>query len=280
MIVAAPPTLPLSPGTPESEAQPAQPPAEKIRALIVDDQLLEREVLSRMLKSESDIEIIGTCTNGREALEAIPRLKPDLVFLDVQMPELDGFGVVTELNPSHMPVVIFITANEEFARRAFDVHALDYLIKPCERSRLRLALQRARQEIQRQQTGGSSQKISEPSLNDAKGSARFPERLAFKTGDRILFLRVAEIHWLEAVGDNVRLHAGEEVHLLNEMLDAVEARLPADGFLRISRSTIVNLEQIRELHPLLQGEYLVLLQNGTRLVLSEDYREKLRHLGL
>jgi len=150
MTVAVQSALPAPRNTPENEAQS---PAAKIRALIVDDQLLEREVLSRMLKNESDIDIVGTCTNGREALESIRQLKPELVFLDVQMPELDGFGVVTGLDPLDTPVVIFITANEEFARRAFDVHALDYLIKPCERGRLKVALQRARQEIHRRHLG-------------------------------------------------------------------------------------------------------------------------------
>jgi two-component system LytT family response regulator len=277
MTVALPPAFPVPPHAPEMEAQSI---GRKIRALIVDDQLLEREVLSRMLKSEPDIEVIGTCANGREALEAIQRLNPDLIFLDVQMPELDGFGVVTELDPQRRPVVIFITANEEFARKAFDVHALDYLIKPCERSRLRLAIQRARREIQRKQTGDLPQNSSEPSASDPKSGPRLQDRLTFKTEGRILFLRLADVQWVEAMGDNVRLHAREEVHLLNETLASVETRLPADGFLRINHSTIVNVEQIKELHPLLQGEYIVVLQNGTRLVLNGGYREKLRLLGI
>jgi len=250
-------------------------PARKIRALIVDDQLLAREVLRRMLRNEPDIEIIGSPANGREAVEAINCLKPDLVFLDVQMPELDGFGVMSQIESSRMPVVIFVTANQQCALKAFDVQALDYLLKPCTRDRFQIALQRAREEIQRKQAGELQQKISDLLF---KTPPRQTERITVKFAGKILFLRLDDIDWVEAADNYVKLHVGEAVHTLRDTMSAVEARLPAERFVRISRSSIVNVEHIRELHPLLHGEYAVVLQNGMELSLTRGYREKLRQL--
>jgi two-component system LytT family response regulator len=278
MIVATPPARPAFLDRPEIASSPS--PARKIRTLIVDDQLLEREVLRRLLKNEADIEIIGISANGREAVEAIGRLKPDLVFLDVQMPELDGFGVVSQLDPQHRPVVIFATANEEFARKAFDVQALDYLIKPCGRERLKLALERARLQIQRKQSDGLQQKLAELLLNDPRTTPRHADRLAVKSVGRILFLRLADIGWAEAADNYIKLHVGEESHLLRETMEGLERRLPADQFLRIGRSTIVNIQHIRELQPILHGDYAVVLHDGTRLTLTRGYRGKLQQLGL
>jgi two-component system, LytTR family, response regulator len=249
--------------------------ARKIRALIVDDQLLAREVLRRMLRSETDIEIIATPANGREAVEAINRLRPDLVFLDVQMPELDGFGVMTQIDAARMPVVIFVTANQQFALKAFDVQALDYLLKPCTRDRFQLALQRAREEIQRKQAGELHQRISELIF---KTPPRQAERITVKSAGKILFLRLDEIIWVEAADNYVKLHVGEATHQLRDTMAAVEARLPAERFVRISRSSIVNLDHLKELHPLCHGEYAVLLQNGTQLTLTRGYKDKLRQL--
>ena len=253
--------------------------AMKIRPLIVDDQLIARELLRRMLKDEPDIEIVGMPTSGTEAVEAINELGPDLVFLDVQMPELDGFGVLAQINRSKMPVVVFVTANDDFALRAFDVHALDYLVKPCTLDRFQTALQRARDQITRRQTKEIHQRLS-ALLDDVKTQPLQAERLAIKSGGRIVFLKLNEVEWVEAADNYVKLHVGNEAHLLRETMSALEARLPKERFLRISRSTIVNIEQIKELQPLFHGEYIVILRGGARLTLTRGYREKLRYLGL
>ncbi len=251
----------------------------KIRTLIVDDQLMARELLRRMLQNQPDIEIVGMPASGPEAVAAINGLAPDLVFLDVRMPELDAFGVLAQVRPARMPVIIFVTANDDFALRAFDVHALDYLVKPCTAERFQTALQRARDQIQREQTGISHQRLA-ALLRDLKAEPTQTERLAVKSEGRFLFLRLADIDWVEAADNYVNLHLGNEAHLLRETLAALEARLPADRFLRISRSTIVNIERVKELHPMFHGEYVVILRNGTRLTLTRGYRQKLRQLGL
>lgn len=279
MTVAALPASPACLSDTRADA-PGLFSSTRIRTLIVDDQLLEREVMRRLLKSESDIEIVGTSSNGKEAVEAIQRLKPDLVFLDVQMPELDGFGVVSTIPSHELPVVIFVTANEEFARKAFDVQALDYLIKPCERSRLRVALQRARDEISRKRSEVLQQKFSELLLKDIKATARHPERLVVRSAGKILFLSFEDIHWIEATDDQVHLHTGTAGYTTSDSITSLEAKLPADRFLRINRSTLVNLAQIREMQPLTQGEYAVVLENGTQLTLTRNYRGKLQQLGL
>ena len=277
MIVAAPSQLlPFRQEKPEEAA----PTSRRIRVIIVDDQPVEREVMRRMLRNESDIEIVATCTNGKEALDSIKRFQPDLLFLDVQMPELDGFGVVSLLDPAHVPVIIFVTANEAFARRAFDVHALDYLLKPCTRERLRIALQRAREEIQHKRSGAVRQKLSDLLIKDLKTWARQPDRLAVRSGDRILVLTLSDIDWVEASDNAARVYSGKESHLLRDSLAAIESKLPPETFLRINRSTLVNIERIKELQPLPDGEYAVVLRNGTRLTLTRAYRDRLQRLGV
>ena len=251
----------------------------KIRALVVDDELISRELLCRLLRSETDIELAGTASNGPDAVEAINRLEPDLVFLDVQMPELDGFGVVDQIQGTHMPVIIFVTANHDFALKAFEVHALDYLTKPCSRDRVRDALQRARAQIQRDDHRELHDKLN-TLLNQVRPGLKLPERMPVKSEGRILFLRLEDIDWVEAADNYVEIHVGDRTHMLRETLSAMETRLPADRFLRINRSAMVNIERIRELEPTFHGEYTVVLRNGTRLTLTRGHREALRQLGL
>ena len=251
----------------------------KIQVLIVDDEPLARERIRKLLQKEADLEIIGECADGSEAVAAIRKQRPDLVFLDVQMPELDGFGVLEQLEPGPIPVVMFVTAHDRFALRAFEVHALDYLLKPFDAERFRNALERARDRVQGRQTGELSHRISEL-LADLRTGAKKQDRLAVKTGGKILFLRMAEIEWIEAADNYVNLHLGSEAHLHRETMAALEEKLPADKFMRISRSTIVNLERIRELQPLFHGEYVVVLRNGKRLTLTRTYRDKLHQLGV
>jgi two-component system, LytTR family, response regulator len=249
----------------------------KIRTLIVDDEPLARERVRLLLERESDIEVIGECGDGAEALEVIPSSRPDLVFLDVQMPELDGFGMLARLEMDRLPAIIFVTAFDQFAVKAFEVHALDYLLKPFDADRLHTALQRARQSIQRQQAGEKDPRLGEL-LTDLRTAPRPADRIAVKSGGRMILFKTGDIDWVESADNYVNLHVGKESHLLRETMNALEARLAADRFLRISRSTIVNLDRIRELQPMFHGEYAVILHDGTRLTLSRGYREKLNQL--
>src|SRR5437773_950639 len=239
----------------------------KIRTLIVDDQLLARELLRRMVKDEPDIEIVGMPASGPEAVAAINTLAPDLVFLDVRMPELDGFGVLARIDAARMPVIIFVTANDDFALRAFDVHALDYLVKPCTADRLQTALHRARNQIHRNQAGEIQRRLT-ALLEDVKVQPNLAERLPVKSEGRIIFLRLTDVDWVEAADNYVKLHVGKDEHMLRETMTALESKLPSSRFLRISRSVMVNIEQLKELHPMFHGEYVVILSNGTKLTLT------------
>jgi two-component system LytT family response regulator len=249
----------------------------RIRTLIVDDEPLARERVRLLLERETDVEIVGESGDGHEALSAIQSLSPDLIFLDIQMPELDGFGMLAQLDPAHLPAVIFVTAFDQFALRAFEVHALDYLLKPFDAERLQAAVQRARQWIQRQQRGELDPRLA-ALLNDLRDTSKAPDRLAVKSEGRVLLLRTQDIDWVEAADNYVNLHVGKESHLLRETMNALEARLPSGRFLRISRSTMVNVERIKELQPMFHGEYAVILQDGIRLTLSRSYRDKLSRL--
>jgi len=249
----------------------------KIRTLIVDDEPLARERIRHLLHKEPDIEVICECADGRDAVAAIGKYKPDLVFLDVQMPELDGFSVLDQLDRRALPAIVFVTAYDQFALRAFEVHALDYLLKPFDSGRFKKALERARERIQRQPSAELSRQVSE-FLADLRPGPKQQNRLAIKSGGKVLFLKLDDIDWVEAADNYVNLHVGNESHLHRETMAALEARLPADKFMRISRSTMVNIERVKELQPMFHGEYTVILRNGTRLTLSRGYREKLNQL--
>lgn len=251
----------------------------KTRTLIVDDELLARERLRQLLQSEPDIEIVGECADGREAVEAICQESPDLIFLDVQMPELDGFGVLAAIESEPAPVIVFVTAHDRFALRAFEVHAVDYLLKPFDRERFQTALRRALEQVRNREGNALARKLSDL-LADLKGGSKTPERLAVKSGGRVLFVNQSDIDWLESAHNYVEIHVGKQSHLLRQTLEAVEARLAPGRFVRISRSVIVNTDRIKELQPLFYGEYAVILQSGVRLTLSRRYRDKLEQLGL
>lgn len=244
----------------------------KIRALIVDDEPLARGRLHKLLADDAEVTVVGQCSNGREAVRMIEEEAPDLVFLDVQMPELDGFGVLQELDPTRMPVVIFVTAHDRFALKAFEVHAVDFLLKPFDRERFQTALKRARERISQKRPGELDQRLA-ALLAELKPETSSPERLAIKTSGRVLFVRTNDIDWIEAADNYVNLHVGNESHMHRETLTALAERLPSRKFLRISRSTIVNVERIKELQPLFHGEYAVILRNGKTLTLSRSYRE-------
>jgi len=255
------------------------PNSPKIRTLLVDDQSSGVAVLRNILRFEPDVEVIGTASNGREAIEAINRLQPDLVFLDVQMPELDGFGVVAGITIEKAPIIVFVTARDDCALKGFEAQALDYVVKPCQPARLHSAVQRARQQLQNHQGSDIRQKLDNL-IQSLKGEPKYPERLAVKSNGRIICLKLAEIDMVEAADNYVKLYAGKQTHMLRETLGALEEKLPPARFVRISRSAIVNLESVQELHPLFHGEYLIALKNGGRATLTRSYREQLRQLGV
>ena len=253
----------------------------KIRTIVIDDEPLARDRLLKLLRAEPDIEVVGEARHGREAVELIRRLKPALAFLDVQMPELDGFGVLAELAVAERPAVVFVTAFDKFALKAFEVHAVDYLLKPFDKERFQTALKRALDQLQRARAQPETmhEQLS-ALLNELRPATPPSDRLAVKGDGRVVFVKVADIDWVEAADNYVSLHLGKDTHLLRETMTNLEQRLPREQFIRISRSTIVNMERIKELQPLFHGEYAVLLRDGTKLTLSRSHRDKLQQLGL
>ncbi|HZH32620.1 MAG TPA: LytTR family DNA-binding domain-containing protein [Pyrinomonadaceae bacterium] len=249
-----------------------------IRTLIVDDEPLARERIKRFLSDERDLELIGECSEGHAAVEAIRTLKPDLVFLDVQIPELDGFGVLNAVGLAEMPAVIFVTAYDRYALQAFDVNALDYLLKPYNRERFRKAVERARALLSNGAKGELNERLLSLLENFKTEPARHLERLMIKSSGRVFFLRTAELDWIEAEGNYLRLHVGRESHLVRETMNRLASKLDPDKFLRIHRSTLVNIERIKELQPLFSGDYVVILRDGKQLTLSRSYRDKLLEL--
>jgi two-component system LytT family response regulator len=247
----------------------------KIRTLVVDDEPMARERILSLLQQENDVEVIGQCSDGVQAVSAIQQQSPDLVFLDVQMPGCDGFGVIQNIGADRMPTVVFVTAYDEYALRAFEVHALDYLLKPFGKDRFQETLKHARESLERRRAGDLGRRLL-ALVHDLKPEPQRLDRLVVKSGGRVFFLRTDEIDWIEAAGNYVRLHLGEESHLFRETMNGMESRLDGRRFVRIHRSRIVNTERIKELQPWFNGEYVVILRNGTRLTLSRGYREKLQ----
>ena len=243
----------------------------RIRVLIVDDEPIARRGVRLQLKGDQEVEIIGECGNGLEAVAAIQKLEPDLVFLDVQMPEMDGFEVIEAIGVERMPRVIFVTAYDQYTLRAFEVHALDYLLKPFDRERFLKALNHARSSLERGEFNRQLIRL----LDDRLTTRKPLERLVIRSGGRIYFLNVEEVDWIEAADNYVELHVGRESHLLRETISGLAARLDPSQFLRIRHSTMVNLERVKELRPLFRGEYLIILRDGTELTSSRRYRKNL-----
>ena len=248
---------------------------EKITALIVDDEPLARKFLRRMLEKHSSVEIVAECGNGREAVTSILEVKPRLVFLDVQMPEMDGFTTLETLGAANLPQIVFVTAYEQYAIRAFEIHALDYLLKPFDQPRFDKAMARVEEKFaDREQTQTEKKQITALLENVARKSP-YLERLVVKTGGRIIFLKTAEIDWIQADDKYVHLHTSGKSHLVRQTLGALEAQLDPQKFVRIHRSAIVNIERIKELQPMFAGDHTVVLENNTKLTLSRNYKNKL-----
>jgi two-component system LytT family response regulator len=251
----------------------------KIRVLIVDDEPLGRTMVRRMLEAYSEVEIVGECDGGAEAISAIEASSPDLVFLDVQMPDADGFTVLQNLDQEKLPAIVFVTAYDEYAVRAFEVNALDYLLKPYDRKRFEQAFDRAVSQIQNQKNTLVSEQILSL-LSETKSPAQFIERFIIKTGGRVYFLKAEEIVRISSEGNYVLLHTTDKKHIFRETISNIAQNLNPHKFCRISRTAIVNLDFVRELQALFRGDYEVILQNGTRLKLSHRYRKNLtQHFG-
>lgn len=263
-----------------------------LRTVIVDDEPLARRGLRLRLAGEADIDIVGECGNGEEAVRTIVAERPDLVFLDVQMPGLDGFGVLRNMPLSTLPMIVFVTAYDHYAIGAFEANAVDYLLKPVEDARLRQALYRVREHAQSRAASdqrdqllnllGSVTGKPELCLADAlaEGAAlpesRRPIRLAIRDGGRTVLIEESDIDWIDAAGDYMCIHANNATHILRGTLRELEAKLDADRFARIHRSTIVNAARVRELRPHINGEYFLTLDGGHEVKLSRSYRDQLK----
>jgi len=244
-----------------------------IRTLIVDDEPLARRRLRAFLRPEPDIEIAGECGNGEEAVAAIRKLRPDLVFLDIQMPGMDGFAVLAALDARHMPLIVFVTAHDQYAVQAFEQRALDYLLKPFGKKRFQDAVSRARERLAGPEAGDFRERVA----GLLRAVAGPKTHLVVKTAGRAVLLQTARIEWLEAEGDYVRIHAGREVCLTLQTMNRIETELGSGRFVRIHRSTIVNVECIKEIHPLPGGDHVITLRDLTQVTLSRGYRDRLEH---
>jgi two-component system LytT family response regulator len=245
-----------------------------LRVLLVDDEVAARARLRQMLRQEPDFDIVGECANGRQALDAIRTQHPDLVFLDIQMPGLNGLEVCRALEPASLPRVVFVTAYDRYAIEAFEVHAIDYLLKPFDQERFRKTLAHARQQLQPEAGGMANARIL-ALLHDLQSAPTRADRLAFKSDGRVVFVRLDEIEYIEAEGNYAKIHIPGGTHLLRETMSALEGQLPPEQFLRLSRSVIVNLDRVKEVQPLFYGDHVVILRNGTRLTLTRSHRDRL-----
>jgi len=255
----------------------------QIRTIIVDDEPLARRNIRLLLKDDHEIDIAGEANSGREALALIRKHSPDLVFLDIQMPEMDGFGVLENLDAERLPVIVFVTAFDQYALKAFEFHALDYLLKPFDDARFGKALAQAKLQVEQRELKDLSQRLvalleSREQRSEEPARNKYVSRLLIKSAGRVFFLKTDEIDYVQAEDYYVKLHVGRKGHLLRETMNEMEAKLDPAKFLRVHRSSIVNIERIRELQQHFNGEYIVLLHDGTELKLSRSRREQLQTL--
>lgn len=260
----------------------------QLRMLVVDDEPLARSGIAALARRDEEILIIGECGDGQSAVDAIRNLAPDLVLLDVQMPEMNGFEVLETIGAERMPAVIFVTAYDQFAVRAFEVNALDYLLKPFDDERFAAAMARAKRAVRESQVGVLSQQLlgllkttGAAPIAEATGTANpqgYITRLVVKNAGKVLFVRADEIDWIEAADYYVRLHISRKSHLLRETMSALEEKLDPAKFFRVHRSAIVNLDRVVEIQPYFHGEHILLLQDGSKLKLSRARKEKLEQV--
>jgi two-component system LytT family response regulator len=252
-----------------------------VRAIIADDERLARRKLRILLDSEPDVEVVAECEGGRQTVAAIHTYLPDLLLLDIQMPDMDGFQVLGEISPEEMPVVIFTSAYDQYAIRAFEAHALDYLLKPFDQERLHHAIERARSELNKSQDREIARRILDllsRVRSETRTASEQEGRLVIKAKGRVVFLNLDEIDWVEAAANYVRLNVGKESYLFRETISRTSERLDPNLFIRIHRSTIVNVRKIKELIPVNSGEYVVVLKTGKELSCSRGYRAALQRV--
>ena len=250
-----------------------------VRTVIADDERLARQKLLLLLESEPMVKVVAECQDGRQTLSAIRSLRPDMLLLDIQMPDLDGFQVLSEISPDEMPVVIFTSAYDQYAIRAFEANALDYLLKPFDQERLHHAMERARAELRKDRDREITHRILSLLSQVRSITPPAPEldsRLVIKANGRVVFLDLDSIEWVEAAANYVRLNVGKESYLFRETISRISERLDANHFVRIHRSTIVNVRKIKELIPVNSGEYVVVLKSGRELSCSRGYRSALQ----
>ncbi len=246
-----------------------------LRVLIVDDEPIARDRLRRLLSDIEGIQISGECSDGQKAIQAIQELSPDLVFLDVQMPEVDGFGVLAAIPAETRPAVIFTTAYDKFALRAFEVHAIDYLLKPFDKERLQVALTKAKRVLGNPEASKAQEKLTQL-IEEVRPQRPAPDRISVKNAGRITLIKPEDIDWVESADNYVNLHVGKVTHMIRDTMNSMETQLEGKRFLRISRSLIVNIDRVKELHPLFHGDFVLLLHDGTKLNASRNYRSALK----
>ena len=249
-----------------------------LRVLVVDDEPIARRGLLRLIRQEADIEVVGECGDGAAAVAAIGRLAPDLVFLDVQMPELDGFAVIDAVGANRMPAVIFVTAFDQHAVRAFDAHAIDYVLKPIDPERFRAAISRAREQLARPEDDFVRRVALALQAIDRPVASRYPARLAIRSDGRIRLLDLGEVERIAAAGNYVEVHAGGRKHLMRDTLAGLEDRLDPGRFVRVSRAAIIGIEHVREVQSLFNGDFVVILKGGAQVNGSRRYRAALERL--
>lgn len=247
--------------------------SEPIRVLIVDDEPLARDCVRMALESLPDVTIAGEAMDGATAVEAIRSLAPDIVFLDIQMPGVDGFGVIERVGAAAMPAVIFVTAFDEHAVRAFEIHAFDYILKPFDDARLHDAVRRVREQLGAEREGTQAERLVRLLRDYLAGGRDGPRRLAVRTGDRIRYIDMDAVDFFEAEGNYVRVHAGGATHLIRTTLTSLESQLDPSRFVRIHRSTIVNFERVVELQAWAGGDYVAILRDRRTLRVSRTYRD-------
>jgi two-component system LytT family response regulator len=246
-----------------------------LRVVIADDEPLARQRVRRLLRRETDVQIVGECADGAATVATVVRESPDLLFLDVQMPELDGFDVVDTVGTDAVGAIVFVTAYDEYAIRAFDVHAVDYLLKPFDEERFRVALARVRSRLGERRTSNIDKRL-DAVLSELRAREQFADRLLVKGDGRVTVVQVDEVDWIEAADNYARVHTARGRFLVREPIKSLERKLDPRQFARVHRSAIVNLARVRELQPMFGGEYVIILSTGARLTLSRGYRDAFR----